>query len=251
MSFQIYSENLIYQSSLTASTESAIFPLSNVLDQRTSKVYRSTSPSATIVLDFGETSQVDSFFIVGDKRNGLGVNSITLEFNHVNEWDAPAASEVISIDAAFNMGVTEFALKEYRFCRIVALSTLSFVEIANIFIGKKLDIGKSINFNWSIKNEELSIKQTNRYGQIFSDIISRQRQINASMTLLDKDQLDKINSVLDFYGETKPFFIKIGCDNMVNNNLRFSGLFYFSDIPQISNPYFNKYNLSFTLREAM
>lgn len=250
MSFEIYSDNLIYQSIITVSSENALFPVSNILDPRTSKVYRSTLPSANIIFDFGETSEIDSFFIVGDKRNGLGVHTITLEFNHANEWSNPPETQAITIDAAFNAGVTEFTKKSYRFCRMVMTSTLSYVEIANIFIGKKLDIGRSINFNWSIKENELSQKQTNRYGQIFSDIIGRQRQINASMSFLDKDQLDKINSVIDYYGETKPFFIKIGCDNMVNNFLRFSGMFYFSDIPQVSNPYFNKYNMSFSFIEA-
>jgi len=251
MSFEIYSDNLIHQSIITGSSQNALFPLSNILDPRTSKVYRSTDSTANIVFDFGETSEVDSFFIVGDKRNGLGVHTITLEFSHTNVWASPAASEVVTIDAAFNSGVTEFTTKSYRFCRLVATSTLSYVEIANIFIGKKLGLNRSINFNWSIKDNELSQKQTNRYGQIFSDIISRQRQISASISFLDKDQLDLINSVLDQHGETKPFFVKIGCENMVNNNLRFSGMFYFSDIPQISNPYFNKYNLSFSLIEAM
>jgi hypothetical protein len=249
-SFEIYSDNLIYQSTISTSSENALFPVTNILDSRRSKVYRSTASSSNIVFDFGETSQVDSFFIVGDKRNGLGVHTITLQFNHTNSWETPAASEVMTINAEHNAGLTEFALKEYRFCRMVMTSTLDYVEIANIFIGKKLEIGRSINFNWSIKDNELSQKQTNRYGQIFSDVLMRQRVINASMSFLDKDQLDKINSVIDYYGETKPFFIKIGCDNMVNNYLRFSGLFYFNDIPTISNPYFNKYNLSFTFTEA-
>jgi hypothetical protein len=248
--FQIYSDNFIYQSQISASSENALFPLGNILDPRRSKVYRSTSPSASIVFDFGETSQVDSFFLVSDKRNGLAVHTITLEFSHTNIWTTPAATEVITLDAEYNAGYKEFPVKEYRFCRMVMSSTLSYVELANIFIGKKLDLNRSINFNWSVKDNELSTKQTNRYGQIFSDVIGKQRTINASLSLLDKDQLDKINFVVDLYGETKPFFVRIGCDNMVNNVLRFSGLYYLNDVPQISNPFFNRYNLSFSLIEA-
>jgi hypothetical protein len=250
MSVQIYSDNFIYQSIIAASSENAQFPVSNILDPRRSKVYRSTSSSASIVFDFGETSQVDSFFLVSDKRNGLGVHTLTLEFSHTNVWSSPAASEVITLDPSYNAGFKEFPVKEYRFCRVVMTSTLPYCEIANIFIGKKLDLGRSINFNWSVKDNELSRKQVNRYGQIFSDIVGKQRTINAGFSLLDKDQLDKINSVIDFYGETKPFFVRIGCENMVNNQLRFSGMFYFNDVPQISNPFFNRYNLSFSLIEA-
>lgn len=248
--FEIYSDNFIYQSVITASSENAQFPLSNILDPRRSKVYRSTSSTSNIVFDFGETSQVDSFFLVADKRNGLGISTITLEFSHTNVWTTPAATEVITLDAEYNAGYKEFTAKEYRFCRIIMTSTLTYCEIANLFIGKKLDLNRSINFNWYVKDNELSTKQTNRYGQIFSDVIGKQRTINASLSLLDKEQLDKINAVIDFYGETKPFFVRIGCDTMVNNVLRFSGMFYFNDTPQISNPFFNRYNLSFSLVEA-
>lgn len=248
--FEIYSNNLIYQSKITASTQNAQFPLNNILDPRTSKVFRTTASTGSIVFDFNETSEVDSFFIVGDKRNGLGVHTITLEFNHLNEWTAPAATVSALIDAEYNSGFVEFPVKEYRFCRMVMTSTLSYCEIANIFLGNKLNLGRSINFNWSIRDNELSTKQTNRYGQVFSDIIGKQRTVNAGLSLLDKDMLDKINYMIDFYGETRPFFVRIGCDNMVNNNLRFSGFYYFNDIPQISNPSFGRYNLSMTLVEA-
>lgn len=250
MSFEIYSDNLIYQSIITASSENAQFPVENILDPRRSKVYRSTSSSANIVFDFGESSQVDSFFLVSDKKNGLGVHTITLEFSHTNVWTSPAATEVITLDPQYNAGYKEFPVKEYRFCRMVMTSTLSYIELANIFIGKKLDLNRSINFNWSVKDNELSTKQANRYGQIFSDVIGKQRTINASLSLLDKEQLDKINFVIDFYGETRPMFVRIGCENMVNNPLRFSGMFYLNDTPQISNPFFNRYNLSFSLIEA-
>jgi hypothetical protein len=248
--FEFYSNNLIYQAKKTASSENAQFPLNNITDPRTSKVFRTNSSSDNIVFDFQETSEIDSFFIVGDKRNGLGIHAITLEFNHLNEWAAPAESVAVTIDAEYNSGFTEFPVKEYRFCRMVMTSTLPYCEIANIFLGNRLNLGRSINFNWSLKDNELSTKQVNRYGQIFSDIIGKQRTISAALSLLDKDQLDKINYMIDFYGESRPFFVRIGCDNMVNNNLRFSGMFYFNDSPQISNPYFGRYNLSFTLNEA-
>lgn len=250
MSFEIFSDNLIYQAKITASSENALFPLKNILDSRRSKVFRSTSPSTSLIFDFNETAEIDSFFIVGDKRNGLGVSRIILQFSHINEWNSPAAEVEVNINAEYNSGFTEFQMKEYRFCRMLITSTLSYCELANIFIGKKLGLNRSINFNWSIKDNELSTKQSNRYGQIFSDIIGKQRTVNASISLLDKDQLDKINYIIDYYGETKPFFVRIGCDNMVNNPLRFSGLYYFQDVPQISNPHFGRYSFSFTLIEA-
>lgn len=249
-SFEIYSDNLIYQSKITASSENANFPLSNLLDTRRSKVFRSTSSDDSIVLDFNETSLIDCFMIVDDKRNGFGVHTIELQFNGTNEWSSPSATETIEFSPQLGVGYKEFELKEYRFCRIVLKSTLSYCEISKIFIGKKMELDRSINFGWSIKDNELSNKSLNRYGQIFSDIIFKQKTISCSLSLLDKNQIDKIFTWLDTYGESRPFFVRIGCNNMVNDNRRFSGMVYLSDMPTISNQYFGRYNLSMNLIEA-
>jgi hypothetical protein len=248
--FEIYSDNLLFQSKITASSENALFPVSNLLDPRRSKVFRSTSPETTIVLDFNETSEVDSFFIVDDKRSGFGVHTIKLEFNGTNEWSNPAAHEVIEFSPQLGMGIKEFNPHAYRFCRIVMTSTLSYCELSKFFIGKKLGLEQSIEYGWSIKDSELSRSSSNRYGQIFTDFIGRQKLISCSLSLLNKDQLDKIFEWTDLHGESRPFFVRIGCDDIVNDQRRFSGMVYLSDVPTISNPFYNMYDLSMNLIEA-
>lgn len=249
-SFEIYSENLIYQSKITVDSENLQFPLSNILDARRSKVFRSTTSSCVITFDFNETSEIDSFMIVDEKRNGFGLHTIKLQFNGTNEWSSPAHEETIELNAPLGIGFKEFNKVEYRFCRMLVTSTLPYCEVSKFFIGKKMSLNRSINYGWSIKDNELSNKTVNRYGQIFSDIILKQKLINCSLSLLDKDQLDKIWLWLDTYGESKPFFVRIGCDNMTNDNRRFSGMVYLNDMPTISNSFFNRYNLSFSMIEA-
>lgn len=251
MSFSIYSQNLLDQSILSSSSENLNFPLSNIKDPRRSKVFRSNTSSDSVVIDFQETSLVDSFFVVGDKRRGFGFSTILLQFNATNEWSSPAATEVINFSDIHNLGFKEFTEKEYRFCRIVMTSTLGYCELANIFLGKKDNIVRSIRFGWSFRDLELSNQKTNRYGQIFTDIISRQKQINCSIALLDKDMLEEFFKCYDLCGESKPFFIRLGCDEMIEDYRRFSGMVFFKDIPSVTNGNFNKYNLSMNLIEAM
>lgn len=250
-SFEIYSDNLLYQSKISASSENALFPLSNILDARRTKVYRSTNRVTEIILDFNETSEIDCFMIVDDKRNGFGVSSIQLEFYSTSNFDYAVGEEDIDLNPQLGLGYKEFAKKEFRFCRIKLESSLDYCEISNFFIGKKMDLGRSINFGWSIKANDLSRKTVNRYGQVFIDKISSQRTINCALSLLDKDQLDKILQWLDTHSEIRPFFVRIGCDNMVNDNRRFSGMVYLSDAPTITNSSFGRYNLSLSLTEAM
>ena len=251
MSIEFYSGNLIDQSFITSSSENAQFPLSNLKDDRRSKVFRSTSNSDNIVFDFQETSEVDSAFIIADKRDGFGISTISIQFNGTNVWTSPAATEPLTFSEKFGVGFSEFTTtRSYRFARAVLTSALGYCEVSKLFLGKKLNIGRGINFNWTYVDKELSSQKKNRYGQIFSDVISRQRTISASMQYLDKDQLDKLFELYDENGETKPFFVKIGCPEMINDNRRFSGMVYFDNVPTITNVFFNKYNISFVLIEA-
>lgn len=252
MSFALYSQNLLDQSVLTASSENALFPLSNIKDYRRSKVFRSLSNNDSIVFDFVETSEVDSIFLIADKRAGFGFSTVTFQFNGTNSWGSPAATETVTFSTEFGVGFKEFAsAHSYRFCRMVLVSTLGYCEVSSIFIGKKQNISRGINFGWTYKDTEIMTQKSNRYGQLFTDLISRQRIINCAMNYLDKDDLDAFFVTYDQCGESKPFFIKLGCENMTNDYRRFSGMFFFQDIPTISNSSFNKYSVSFILKEAM
>jgi len=247
--FKLMGENLVDNSTLTASSENLLFPVSNIQDSRRSKVFRSTTNSDSIVFDMQETSTIDTIFIVADKRAGFGVSTVTVEFNATNTWGAPAYSTAVTFSTIHGIGFVELATPiAYRFARVVMASTLGYCELSKIFIGSSLALTRSINFGWTIKDEELSQKSRNRYNQLFVDVISRQKIINFSMSYLDKNDLDLINSVLDDRGETKPFYIILGCDTMVNDNRRFSGPVFLDDIPTITNPFFNKYSLTTSVR---
>jgi hypothetical protein len=251
MSFSIYSQNLVDQATLTASTVNAQFPVNNIKDYRRSKVYRSTTNADSVVFDFGETSEVNTVFLISDKRNGFGFSTVTLQFNGTDAWGAPAATESVTFSTEHGVGFKEFtATHSYRFCRMVMTSTLGYCEVSNIFLGKKQNIVRSINFGWTYQDEQIVNKVSNRYGQLFTDIVSRQKKIDLSMNYLDKDNLDEFLVAYDYCGESKPCFIKLGCDEMINDYRRFSGMVFFETVPAITNDYFNKYSLSLTLREA-
>jgi len=247
--FKLMGSNLADQSTLTASSENLLFPKENIQDHRRSKVFRSTSNSTTIIFDLQESSSIDTVFIVADKRSGFGISTATIEFNSTSDFAAPAYSIVVPFSETFGVGYIEFAAISYRFARIVMTSTLGYCELSKIYIGKSLDLVRTINFGWTFKDEEISKKQRNRYNQLFVDVISRQKIINFSMKYVDKLDLDLINKLLDEVGETRPIYLILGDSNMIADNRRFSGPLFLEDIPTISNTNFNKYSFSMSLRE--
>lgn len=249
--FKLYDINLIDQSTITASTENAQFPVSNLKDTRTTKVFRSATNSDNIIFDFQETSEVNGIFIVPNKRDGFGVSTITIEFNHSSDFTSPPYSVSVPLSTQNNLGFVSFTSVFYRFCRVVMTSTLSYCEISKIFIGKETVLSKSISFGWTFKDEELSLKTKNRYGQIFADIISRQKIFGFAFKMLNKDDVGLLNTMFDRIGETKPFYISIGDNTIMDDYRRFSGPVVLEDVPTITNTHFNKFNLSVSAKELM
>lgn len=252
MTIKFYSENLVESATITASTENALFPKSNLLDPRRTKVYRSTTNADNVVFDFQETSAIDSIFIVDNPFDGFGISTLTLKLNATNTWGSPGYTDTVLFSDIHGMGYKEFTTQNFRFAQVGLTSSLAYCELSNLFIGKKIDMlnDRSINYGWTYISKDNSKVQENRYGQRFADVINRQKQINISFSNLNKDHLDQIFELYDDKGITKPFYVRIGCDNMTNDLRRYSGMVYLNSIPQITNRFFNNYSLSMTLEEA-
>jgi hypothetical protein len=248
--FKLYDVNLVEQSTITPSTVNAQFPASNLKDYRRSKVYRSITNSDNLILDFQESSEINGIFIVADKKAGFGVSTLTVDFNATSNFTTPAFTASVPFSPELGIGHLSLATTiAYRFARVRMTSTLGYCELSKLFIGKAVPLERSINFGWTIKDEDLSIKTRNRYGQIFADIITRQKNIGFAIRNANKEDVQLINKVLDRVGETKPLYLAIGNDLMATDYRRFSGPVILEDIPTITNASFNRFNMSFSVRE--
>jgi len=247
-----YVTNLIDQSSFTQSNANSLFPASNILDNRRTKVVRSTTNSDNLVIDTTETSDIDSIVIVDNPIDGFGINALTLQLHGSNSWGAPSVSQAVTLNTTHGVGYYEFtSTQQYRWARLVTTSTLGYCELSKVFLGMKIDLGRCQNINWSYKSEDNSRVQFNRYGQRFVDLINRQKEINLSLSLLDKDQLDQIFELYDLCGIRKPFFMRCVPDTISNEPKRYMGMYYLKSVPQITNTSFGRYSLSLTLEEAL
>lgn len=251
MSLLFYTGNLVNGAFITASSENLLFPVSNLLDPRRTKVFRSNTGVDSIIFDFQETSEIDSLFIVDEPRNGFGISTISLALNATSNFTSPAYTDTLTFSTKHGVGFKSFDLQEYRFAKLSLTSALGYCEISKIFIGKALDLGRGPSFNWTYQDKDLSQSKENRYGQKFVDIITRQRQFNISFSLLNKDQLDLLFELYDKHSNTKPFFVSIGCDTMINDVNRFAAMVYMNSVPTITNTSFGRYSLSMTLEEAL
>jgi len=256
MSVKFYYYNLVNQEPTvtTATNENLSFPVSNLKDARSTKSFRSTTSSSVIVFDFITVEIVNSIIITANKINGYNITApITIEANSTDTWAAPAFTTTItSLDDDFGYTLKEFTDQSYRFWRIT-LSSAIYVELGNIFIGAKMELGtrkRSVNFGWSYDNNDLSKGQTNRYGQSFFDENVSQISISGNLDNLNLAEIDNFFELFDFCGITKTFYFFIDCDGFINNKNRFLGHYRLTDRPSVMNKFFALYSTSIKIREV-
>lgn len=258
MSLNFYYYNLAQQSAtvLAASETNAFFPVNNIKDARRTKVYRSNTGACNVVFDFITIEEVDSIVLIPHTILGFGINTpITVEANATNTWGSPAFSTTITsseLDTAHEIAIKNISPSQsYRFWRLSFTGT-GFCEVGKVFFGLKhiLGQGRSVDYGWSYQDSSNSIITLNRYGQRFVDEFNRQKKFSFTLSNLSKTEVDDFFEIYDYNGITRPFFIQLGCDTIINNTNRFAGYVYFDDIPAVINTFHARYTIQLSLSEA-
>jgi hypothetical protein len=253
MAVKYYGLNQVHAATITASTESAQFPLTNLQDDRRTKVYRSTSNSDTMVIDFGQAVDIDAFCIVDNPMLGFALSTLTVELNATNSWGSPAVSQAITLDQTYGWGAYEWATTQnYRFARLVMTSTTGYCEISKIYLGPKSAPG-ALDFTYPLTFEQKTncTISENRYGQKFVDDINTQKIVGGEIQHLYKDELDSLLELFDYTSVTRPMFITFDATAMFEtNNNRINGYYYLNKSPQYSYQTGNMWSLKLTFEEG-
>lgn len=253
---KFFANNLALSATVTASTENSLFPASNIASDFRTKVLRTTTNSDNVVFDLGSIENVDTVALVDNWQNGFGFSgSVTIEANATDSWGAPAFTTTLTPDATFGFGIKEFTTETYRFWRLVFTSTLGYVELSKVFIGRKTEIATNgIDYNWTLMERTLKKVQTNRYGQEFIDDIGNRKELGRlTLKVANTTELDKIFEVYDITRDIKPMFITIGdgTDTIIGDEDRLNGYYKISKEPRITNVTSGFYDVSFGLKESM
>lgn len=250
---EFYSYNFVDFAEITADSENALFPASNLIDNRRTKVFRSTTSDANIIFDLKSIEAIDSLCIVDNPLTGWGVNTITVEANATADFTSPAFTTTLTFSQEHGIGIKELdTAQSYRFWRFVCTGS-SYVELSKVFIGKKIGYSpKSPNFNWRYTESDQSKSQRNRYGQIFTDKTISKKNIRLDLALNNRSDMDKLFEMFDYVGLNKPFFVRIGDGSgscLLNDDNRFSSYMRLQRDPEFTNVFYRLYNTSLTMEE--
>lgn len=251
MSTKFFCVNEIDHASAVVSSENAQFPLTNLNDPRRSRVFRSTSNSTTLTLDFGYPVLIDSVMMVDDPMTGNNLSSCHVKIDNDPTFATAIAGDMV-IDALNGFSHVNFSTTvPVRYLRLEMTSTAGFCEIAKLFAGTKVPLGSEIDFSLPLSFQYVNKASvsSNRYGQKFVDEINTQKKISGSLKVLDKDELDGMLSVIDYANTTRPIWLQF--DAVLNTPSRLSGCYYLSNQPQITLDTSLYFSLGLELEEAL
>lgn len=253
MSIRFCTDNLVQQSTITASENNAQFPADNIKDDRRSKVYKSLTTSCNVVFDFGSVRQIDTFSIVDSNISSFGIDTITVQLSNVNSWLTPPVSEVVTLDTNNGWGNFNWPTDQnYRYARIVLTNIINPVEVAKVFIGKSVYFSE-ICFGYPVvykQNNRASVSQ-NRYGQKFFDEINTQKEVSGEIPSINKNEMDLMLSVLDYASFTRPIWLNFDALTFLNDQNRISGYYYLSDDPAMTLNAGNFWTIGLSFVEGM
>jgi hypothetical protein len=254
MCTKFYFNNLVPEAIVNPSTENALFPASNILDDRRTKVFRSTTNSDHVYFDFGAAESIDSFVAVGHTLNGFGYSTVSLELNNVATWTSGALATIsVTIDTLNDIAHGSLVTPvNARYAKLIMTSTLGYCEVSKIFIGRMEEIGTNdLAYPLKFQMNNLGIVSKNRLGQKFFDSIASQKQFSGSIDAMTNDEVDVIYDLANQCSFDAPFFIRIEDASVFNDNDRVAGYYYLKDDPVFTYTQGGFWSTALNLEEGM
>ncbi len=230
MSHQFGTNNLITNStfSIVSGIEDSQHPLENIKIPITSKVFRSTGSSVEILIDTNTITDIDTFMMVGDNINGIGI--LTMSIYGSTTTDFSSSTEItIDISDEFNFGFKKFTSVAYRYWKVV-LTGSTYCELSNIYLGEATEITTNAitmgTFKYGVK-ENLKIDQ-NKYGNKFITQYNSMKSLGGTINLLNTSEYTTLQEIYNDHKMSVPlWFITCPDDELgTNSKYQYSGYFY-------------------------
>lgn len=246
------SENFVDDATLSiiTGTEDAQFPLSNLKDIRTTKVFRASENTVEVQIDLLLAQTVNAFAVVGSSTDGLGFTSLTIKGSPSTDFSGSTAV-TIDLNAENNFGFKLFDDSPFRFWKLEFTGTGSFTEVSNIFLGQKeqFDNNSFSISSFRYTNNDNSRVKFNTFGQPFIDKRSRLKTISGTIQHMNTAEFDLLNEIINRHGKTEPIWILTDPtgESATDGEFLFSIYGLFSRIPDIRYSGYALYNASLNI----
>jgi len=216
---RIYRENHVdhVDTTITAASEAADLPASNLRDPDRGNVYRTgaSSTDEAIVFDLASAKAVRSVIIL-DHTLTAGDSAIGLQGNDTDSWGTPAVDEVITF-AEGTMAHHLSAEETYQFWRVIFTKSASGEtrDIGRIFLGPYDEMARGPKIPDGLDITPVDLSQTDRAlgGKTHSEIKGQYDNIIVDFPPIGDAQMDLLKSLSESCGSHTPFFVSIDPTN--------------------------------------
>lgn len=195
--------NTATSATLTATTENSDYPVENIQDIRTTKVFRSTDDAAERIVFDG---QATASYCVIVNHNLSSSATIKIEGNDTDSWGSPSLSETMTYNSG--MIIKSFTEATYNYWSIYIDDNNSdgYIEIGFVFIGTYLQM-PSMKRDQNIPNNVDTYQQIGQGGHVFGGINYTYREFGVNFNYLTNTQRQNINTVFETVGNVTPIVL--------------------------------------------
>ena len=195
-------------SNLTTNSLSINYPITNILDSRLTRIYRTIAGTTTseIVFDAGSAIDVSSICIANHNITS-SVSTLKIQGNNTDSWGTPAFEQSIT----WNSGIMflDFTEQSFQFWRIQIIDATNpdtFIEIGRVWIGKAY-ITPGIAFPVLQDRKSESVRITSISGQSYMDKRYQADLVSMKFPKLSETEKNTNLEIFDIVDVGIPFFI--------------------------------------------
>lgn len=252
----ILSENLTDNAtfSITTGTENAQFPLTNLVNNTTTKKFRSVGNTVVIVVDLLQTRQIDTFAVVGDATGQLGLTALSIKTSVTTDF---SGSPVIPINLSVeeNIGYEFITSVNHRYVEITATGSGSYVEMSKVFIGVRTNLPElSLSIDsFGYGHRDRSQSRENEYGQKFINKRNKTKLIRGNFEFATKDEHETLDDIFNAHGTSEPLWVIVdpNSDAMNDGQYKLAMYGYLDAVPEWSNSGGQQWNAPMAMSEVI
>jgi hypothetical protein len=190
--------------SLSATSEDASFPVSNLaLEQRALK-WRSTGvDDEGVVIDIKTEDAIDSVVVMTDGINDIRLSpsaTVSLQGNATDEWTSPALDQALTYDETNELYSHYFTTDQsYRYWRIYVDdpgNPFGFIELSKIVLAKSTILTQGPNKGFTYGLEDQSSQSSTDFGHVYTDQFPVKKSLEFEYELIT---LSDMETLADLY----------------------------------------------------
>jgi hypothetical protein len=233
---------------VSANSQTVNYPVSNVLDSRLSRIYKTDSTTtAEVVFDMGSAVACDVVYIA--RHNITSSATVSIQANSSDSWTSPPIDLSITHDSG--VMTLDFTSSTYRYWRVKVVDATNpdgDIYMGRIWIGEYFQ-APGISPTVAIDYVSTSIKSVSVSGQSYMDKNYAYHNISIVHPILNQSDRPIFENIIDTVDIGIPFFVTFDeeCSDLENyyvtmmtETLRFTTL---------TNPLY--YTLSYNLTEEI